>query len=89
MRAKEAAPGVRVAPRRRWHPGLDQDVAHGTCRDGDAELAQLASDPEVAPARVLAREAEDQFAHIPADRRPAWPAVRIRPAPRYQPAMPG
>jgi hypothetical protein len=69
--------------------GVSQDVAHGTRRHRDAKLAQLASDPQVAPARVLAREAEGRFAHVPPDRRPALAAVRVGTAARNEPAMPG
>src|SRR5436190_15716982 len=57
LRSKEAAPGVSIALWRRWQTCLDQDVAHGTRRDRDAERAQLASDPKLAAAQVLAREA--------------------------------
>jgi hypothetical protein len=88
MRSKEAAPGLRVAPRRGWQAGAGEDVADGTRRDGDAQLAQFAGDPQVAPARVLAREPQDQLAHVTADRRPARAAVRVGPPASDQPAMP-
>ena len=88
MRPQEGAPRLPVALRRRRQPGLGEDVAHRGRRDGDAELAQLADDPHVAPARVLARETHDQLAHLSADRRPAGTAVRIRPAAGDQPPMP-
>ena len=52
-------------------------------------MPSLRSSSAIAPARVLARESEDHLAHLPADRRPALATVRIRPAPSYQPAMPG
>jgi hypothetical protein len=86
--SQEVAPGLRVAPRRRWQAGAAQAVADGTRRDSDTELAELAGDPQVAPVRVLAREPDDQLADVPADRRSAWPAVRVGPAPSHQPAMP-
>src|SRR5438876_2190313 len=58
-------------PRRRRQPSLDQDVADRAWRNGDTELAQLAHDPLIAPARVLAREAHDELAYLGTDRRPA------------------
>jgi hypothetical protein len=36
--SQEVAPGLRVAPRRRWQAGAAQDVADGTRRDSDTEL---------------------------------------------------
>jgi hypothetical protein len=88
MRSEEAAPRLRVAPRRRRQTGGGEDVADRGRRDGYAELAQLANDPEVAPARVLARQAEDQLPRLTPDRRTSGTPVRIRPAAGYQPAMP-
>jgi hypothetical protein len=87
--SKEAAPGLRIAPRRRWQPSLDQDVADGARRDADAQLAQLAGDPQIAPTRVLAREPQDQLAYLTTDRRPTGAAVRVGPAASDKPAMPG
>jgi hypothetical protein len=53
----------------------------------NAEPAQLADDALVAPARILARESQDQLSDLAADR---WPTnlTRICPAPRDQPAVP-
>jgi hypothetical protein len=48
---------------------------------------EFADDPLVAPARVLAGEAQHQIADLAPDRWPASPA-RIRPASRDQPAVP-
>jgi hypothetical protein len=79
---------VRIAPRRRWQAGGGEDVADGARRDGDAQLAQLARDPQVAPARVIAGEPQYQLAHITADRRAARAAVRKGPAASNHPAMP-
>src|SRR5262249_41427202 len=89
MRSEEAAPGLRIALRRRWQAGAGENVAHGARRDSDACLAQLAGDPQVAPARVLAGEAQDQLAYIGVDPRPARAAVRVCPAASEQSAMPG
>jgi len=88
MRSQEVAPRLRVAPRRRWQSSFDEDVADRARRDGDTELAQLANDPLIAPARVLAREPDAQLSHLTTDWRPARTAVRIGPASSHQPAMP-
>lgn len=88
MRPQEAAPGLGIAPRRRRQAGPGEDVADRARRDANAELAQLAGDPQVAPARVLASEPDDQLAYVPADRRPAWVTARIGPAASDKPAMP-
>src|SRR5437763_7002139 len=45
VRSEEAAPRLRVAPRRRRQAGVGEDVTDGGRRDGDAELAELADDP--------------------------------------------
>jgi len=79
VRAQEGAPRVPVAVGRRRHTGLAQDVADRGRRDGDAELAQLGDDPQVAPARVLAGEPQNQLPHLAADRWPAWSPVRVCP----------
>jgi len=88
VRPQEASPRLRVTPRRRRQSSLDQDVADRARRNGDTELAQLAHDPLITPARVLAGEAHDQLAHLRTDRRPARRAVRIGPAPGDKPAVP-
>jgi hypothetical protein len=48
MCAQEAAPRLRVAPRRRRHARPNEDVTDRTRRDRDAQLAQLARDSQVA-----------------------------------------
>jgi hypothetical protein len=49
---KEAAPGERGATRRRRDAVLMQDPANGAARDLEAQLAELAPEAEIAPARV-------------------------------------
>src|SRR6266511_2156080 len=62
--AQERAP-VRLATLGcRWNTGCPEHVAHQCGGDVDPELAQLADDPEVAPAVVLARQSQDQLAHL-------------------------
>jgi hypothetical protein len=55
---QEGAPRLPVALQCRRHTGFAQDVADRGGRDGDAELAQLADDPQVAPARFSRRAVE-------------------------------
>src|SRR5438046_2437693 len=49
---------------------LAQDLRDGRRRDTDAEAVQLARDPLVAPARVLASQPQHQLADLLVDRRP-------------------
>src|SRR6266540_87135 len=53
----------------------------------EAKLDQLACDPLIAPARVLAREPEHKFAQRSACRRPAAFALPIGPLPAHQLAV--
>ena len=73
--AQEGAPRLPVALRRRRQTGGTEDVADGSRRDGDADLAQLTHDPLIAPARVLAREPQDLQPYLTADRRSTWSAA--------------
>jgi hypothetical protein len=57
-------------------------------RDALSWLPQLAHDPKVTPAWVLAGQAEDQLPHLTPDRRPPWAPVRIGPAARDHPTVP-
>jgi hypothetical protein len=67
--AKEHAPAELPALRSRRDPGTLEHVADEAGRDVDAELTQLADDPNVTSVAVLAREPHDQFAHLPVERR--------------------
>jgi hypothetical protein len=60
----------------------------GARRDGEAELAELAGDALIAPARVLAREPQHEFALLGVDRRPPWPYARVCPPPSHELAVP-
>jgi pimeloyl-ACP methyl ester carboxylesterase len=86
--AQERAPAQPIALRRGRHAGGRKHAAHQRRRHVDAELAQFADDPDIAPGRVLARQPHDQLAHLPLDRRPAWSSVRVRPAAGNEPPMP-
>src|SRR5205823_9074258 len=59
-----------------------QDVAYQRGGDADAKFVQLADDPDIAPAGVLAHHSQDEFAHLAGDRRSAGTPVRVRPVAR-------
>ncbi len=54
--AKELAPVRACPPRRRLQPCPGEQMADARRRDAEAELAQLAADPAMTPARILACE---------------------------------
>jgi hypothetical protein len=59
--AQERAPVLLVALGRRRNTRRSQDVAYQRGGDADAEFAQLADDPDIAPTGVLARQSQDEF----------------------------
>src|SRR6266540_2813038 len=56
LRVQELAPARPCAPRRRIDSRPSKKTADAGRRHPQAELAQLAADPPVAPARILARK---------------------------------
>jgi hypothetical protein len=79
LRAQELPPaGVGVPQRRRWGSGDGAGPADGRGADAMAEFEQLALDPAVAPARVLARHPRHQRGDDVADRWASGP-VRVGP----------
>ncbi len=66
---------------------LPQDLPDRRGRQLQSEPVELPGDPLIAPARVLAREAEHELAELAADRRSTHP-VGVRPAASNEPAMP-
>jgi hypothetical protein len=79
---------VHVGPLRRG-AGRSEQGPYRRRACPEAELPQLALDPDAAPARVLPGEAEDEGAELRIDRRPAratGPA--IGPLPAYELAVP-
>ena len=64
-----------------------EELAHRRGRDRNAQPAQLADDALVAPARILAGQAQHQLSDLAADRRPT-DATGIGPAAAHQPPMP-
>jgi len=79
LRAQELRPGRAGSPRGRPQPMPAKERADRGRIDPDAELAQLALDPDAAPARVLARRPQHQLAALTVQRRPARRSAPIRP----------
>src|SRR5437588_485243 len=88
LAADELAPGGSGSPARRSEPRLAQQLADRRRRDAESERGELAADPLIAPAGVLAREAEDERADLGADRGSAGLPCRIAPASGDELAMP-
>src|SRR2546430_15689744 len=86
--AEELSPVRPGAPGRRRKPGGNKEAPDRAGRDTQAELEQLAGDPRVAPARVLAREAQHELAHTPIDGRTAPTSLRLRPFATHKLPMP-
>jgi hypothetical protein len=75
LRSQELAPARSGAPRRRRQPRMGEQPVDTRRRNPQAELGQLAADPSVAPARVLARESQHQLPDLRRQRgRPRRPA---------------
>jgi hypothetical protein len=55
LRVQELPPGRSVPARRRVNARGAQDLIDGRCRDGQAQLGQLAVNTPVAPERVFVR----------------------------------
>src|SRR6266545_2555284 len=88
LRPQELAPARPCAPRRRLQPPSCEKTADARRRDAEAELGQLAADPPMAPARILAREPQHQLANLSRERRPSAPSGRLPPLPAHERAMP-
>ena len=65
-----------------------KDVGHAALRDRDAELLQLADDAQIAPARVLPCQADDQLDRLFGKGRPPWPPVWVGPVPSDERPVP-
>ncbi len=86
---EEVGPARSGPPRGGTGSGRPEQAADRRRPDPDPELAQLASDPDAAPAGVLPSEPEDELTDLGIDRRPSratGPAVR--PLPPDQLAVP-
>jgi hypothetical protein len=90
MGSQELPPGQLGSSTGGRHMGAPQDRANRGRGDRAAELEKLASNPEVAPARVLLRHPDDQLPAFLRERRPtsAWAIAISRPALPHEIAVP-
>jgi hypothetical protein len=88
VRPEKRAPGEAGALARRPEPCLAQDLADAGGGDAQPEAAEFADDPPIAPARVLACEAQPEFADIGCQLRSAGASTRIGRASAPEVAMP-
>ena len=61
MRGKKLLPGQLRALTGRWNSSCEQHRADRSRGDSVADLEQFATDPKVAPARILPRHPQDQL----------------------------
>src|SRR5205823_5668013 len=88
LRFQELAPTRAAATRRRFQTGASEKPPDARRRDDEAELAQLATDPAMTPARVLARKPEHLLPHLRWKRRTPDATGRLAPSPPHQRLMP-
>src|SRR5919199_4257663 len=86
--AQELPPARARAPRRRPQLACKQDAPDRARRDTQTQLQQLAGDPRVAPARVLAGEAQHELSHAAVERRTAGTPTRLRPLATHELPVP-
>jgi hypothetical protein len=86
--ANERRPARSSAARRGLEPSGGKETPDRARREAKVELDQFTGNPLVAPARVLARELQHQFAQLMVRRWTAGLAPHIRPSPAHQLPMP-
>jgi hypothetical protein len=86
--AQELAPAWPAAPRCRRQPRCQKQPPDRARRDPHTELQQLARDPRIAPARVLARQPQDELTNATLNRWPSWRTLRLCPAATHQLPVP-
>src|SRR5439155_18051929 len=62
--------------------------SHSTRRNAHAQFQKLARDPRVAPARVLARQAQNELTYTALDGWTAWSPPWLRPLPPHELSVP-
>ena len=82
---EELAPGWALSSRGRFETVTAQDRSDSRLRHRYAELSH---DPEIAPTRVLTRQAADELHGLFGKRRTTWSAVWVGPALADQRAVP-
>jgi hypothetical protein len=88
LRAQELAPARPAAARRRLVTDASKKPPDARRRDDEAELAQLATDPAMTPAWVLARNPEHQLLHLRGQRRTSNLTGRLAPLSSHECLMP-
>src|SRR6266508_135491 len=88
LRSEELAPARPCAPRRWPQPCAGEKATDAGRRDIEAKFRQLAADPAMAPARILARELKHKLPDIGRHPRPPAPTSRLSPLPAYERLMP-
>ena len=88
LRVQELAPARPLAPWRRLKLRLGEQPADAGRRHPEAELGQLAADPPMTPARILAREPQYQPPNLRRQARPSAAAHRLSPLAANERLMP-
>jgi hypothetical protein len=70
LRVKELTPRWTVTPTRWTQMCLASNLPHRRRRHDNAQAFQFAHDPLIAPARVFARDPQNQFSRLGTDRAP-------------------
>src|SRR5665811_2020406 len=80
LSSDELGPSGSGPPRGGTESRGSEQVANGRGRYPDPELGEFALDPDAAPAWVLLRDPQDEFANLWVDRRPSRPTdLAVRP----------
>src|SRR5262245_64821803 len=87
MYADKLAPSHSAAPAGGSDTSLSKPGTHRRRGDGHAEALQLANDAQIAPPRILPREAKDRLANLTSNRRPT-DSTGVGPTLRHQAPMP-
>jgi hypothetical protein len=88
LRAQKLAPARPLAPRRRPKVRPGEQAADACRRYFEAELAKLAANPPLAPARVLAGKPQHQLLNLDRKRRPTTPHRRLPPLASHKRPVP-
>jgi hypothetical protein len=85
---QELAPGRTEAPWRGWEAMATKNSGDARLRDCDVEFLELAHDAQVAPARTLPRQVDDQFDSPLGQSGTAGPPVKVGPSSSNEVAVP-
>lgn len=90
MSCEELPPGRSAATRRRRNAMASEYASDRGGRDPITEVEELALDPAISPAWILAAKSQDEIAKFIGDGRSSspWSEAKRRPAPPHEFAMP-